>query len=94
MVIGQIKKIADSWRPDTNDAGIEACQDPLRAAVCPVKVAGKLKHTVKLSTTKQSGGSIGSCMAKLSKKQRANAKTSRKSGNQRRVESSSSRALN
>ena len=90
-VIGQIKKIADSWRPDASDSGIEACQDPIRAAVCPVKVAGKLKHTVKLSTTKQSDGSIGSCVAKLSRKQRANAGTSRKGGNRSRVESSSSR---
>ena len=50
-VIGQIKMIADSWRPAANDAGTEACRDPIRTAVCPVEVAGKPEHTVKLSTT-------------------------------------------
>ena len=82
-VIDQIRFIANSWRPDANGVRIEACQDPIRAAVCPVKVAGKPKHTVKLSTTpradqKQSDGSIGSCVTELSRKQRANAKINRK----------------
>lgn len=79
----QIKSIANSWRQDANGAGIEACQDPIRAAVCPVKVAGEPKHTVKLSTTpradkKQSDGSFGSRGTKLRRKQKANAKINRK----------------
>lgn len=81
-VIGQIKRIADSWRPDVNDAGIAASQDPIRAAVCPAKVAGMPKHTIKFSTTprvdqKQSDRSIGSCVTKLGRKQKANPKISR-----------------
>ena len=79
----QIKSISNSWRQDANGAGIEACQDPIRAAVCPVKVDGEPKHTAKLSTTpradqKQSDRSIGSRMTKLRGKQKTNAKISRK----------------
>ena len=82
-VIEQIKSIANSWRPDANGARIEACQDPIRAEVCPVKVAEKPEHTVKLSTTphadqKPSDGSIGGCVTKLKRIRKANAKVSRK----------------
>ena len=92
----QIKSISNSWRQDANGAGIEACQDPIRAAVCPVKVAGEPKHTVKLSTTprtdqKQSDRSIGSRVTKLRRKQKASAKIDGKRKRQSRSKSSSSR---
>ena len=79
----QIKSIANSWRQDANGAEIEASQDPIRATVCPVKVAGEPKQTVKVSTTpradqKQSDRSIGSRMTKLRGKQKTNAKIDRK----------------
>ena len=64
------KSIANSWRQDANGAEIEASQDPIRATVCPFKVAGEPKQTVKGSSTpradqKQSDRSIGSRMTKL-----------------------------
>ena len=82
-VIGQVTRLAESWRPNAHNAGIEPCQHPIQAALCPVKVAGKPKHTVKLATTlsadlKQSDGLIGRRVAKPGRKQRARAKTSRR----------------
>ena len=82
-VRGQVTKIAESWRADAHNAGIEPCQHPIQAAVCPVKAAGKPKHTVKLATTlsvdvKQSDGLIGRRVAKPSRKQRARAKINRR----------------
>lgn len=93
MVKGQVKRIAESWRPEPYIAGIEPCQHPTQAAVCSVKVAGQPKHTAKHATPlsaypKQSGGSIGRLMAKPSKKQTARAKISR-----RRKSRAESRAL-
>lgn len=80
-VIGQVTRIAESWRADALNARIESCQHPIKAAVCPADVAGQPKHTAKLATTlsaslKQSEGSIGRRVAKPSKRQRARAKIS------------------
>ena len=82
-VVGQVTRIAESWRADAHNAGREPCQHPIQAAVCPVKVAGQPKHTIKLATTlsadlKQSNGLIGRRVAKPSRKQRARAKISRR----------------
>ena len=93
MVRGQVKRIAESWRPEPYIAGIEPCQHPTQAAFCSVKVAGQPKHAARHSTKlsaypKQSDGSIGRLMAKPSKKQRARAKFSR-----RRKSRAESRAL-
>ena len=82
-VIGQVTRIAESWRPDAHNAGIEPYQHPIQAAACPVNIAGKPKHTVKLATTlsadlKQSDGLIGRHVAKPSRKQRARAKIGRR----------------
>ena len=92
-VIGQVTRIAESWRPDVHNAGIEPCQHPIQAAVYPVRVAGKPKHTVKLGRTlcadqKQSDGLVGRRVVKPSRKQRARAKITR-----RRKSRAESRAL-
>ena len=82
-VMGQVTRIAESWRADTHNTGREPCQHPIQPAVCPIKVAGRPKHTFKLATTlsadlKQSDGLIGRRVAKPSRKQRARPKISRR----------------
>ncbi len=51
-VIGKVTKIANSWRPDAQNAGIEPCQHPMQAAVCPVKVTRGLGASAKQSAKK------------------------------------------
>ena len=91
----QIKSITNSWRQDANSAGKEASRDPIRATVCPVKVAGEPKQTIKVSTTpradqKQSDRSIGNRVTKLRGKQKKTPGVIEK-GKQSRFECSSSK---
>ena len=51
-VIGQVTRIADSWRPDAHNTGIEPCQHPTQAAVCPVKVTRGLRGSAKQKAKK------------------------------------------
>ena len=98
-VMGQVTRIAESWRTDVHDTGREPCQHPIQLAVCPVKVAGQPKHSVKLATTltadlKQSDGLLSRRVAKPCRKQGARAKISRRRKPRAKPKALSSRASN
>ena len=96
-VIGQVTRIAESWRADAHNAGKEPCQHPIQPAVCPVQVPMQPKPTVKLATTlsadpKQSDELIGRRVAKPSRKQRDRTKISRRRKSRAKSRALSSRA--